>query len=79
MGVEFVEIATRLMELFYRHRGKIVGLLGGFLISVLLLSLGFWRTIFIVGCSTVGYLIGKKVDNREDFREIIDRILPPHD
>ncbi len=74
-----LEVLTRLVGLFEHHRGKILGLLAGFLISILLLTVGFLKTFFIVGCSFVGYIIGKKIDNHEDFRDIIDRILPPHD
>lgn len=73
------EIATRVMELFSRHRGKTLGIFLGFIASVLILSVGFFKTLFILGCSVIGYIIGKKVDNREDFRDLIDRILPPHD
>ncbi|MCK4259728.1 MAG: DUF2273 domain-containing protein [Halanaerobiales bacterium] len=73
------EILTRLLELFEHHRGKIIGLITGFLVSILLLTVGLLKTFFIVVCSVVGYSLGKKIDNHEDFREIIDRILPPHD
>ncbi|AZR73538.1 hypothetical protein BBF96_09155 [Anoxybacter fermentans] len=77
--MDLVEVLTRLLEIFYHHRGKIIGLLTGFLISILLLTLGLLKTFFIVGCSIIGFVIGKKVDNHEDFRDLIDRILPPHD
>lgn len=77
--MDLVDILSRVLALFYRHRGKVLGILAGFLISILFLTIGFWRTLFISICCTVGFIIGKKVDNREDFREIIDRILPPRD
>lgn len=77
--MSFYEIMTRMLDLFYQHRGKTLGLVIGFLISILLLTVGFFKTIFILGCSLVGLMIGKKIDNHEDFREIISRFLPPHD
>lgn len=70
---------TRLLEIFNRHRGKTIGLLVGFFVSILLLTLGFFKTIFITGCSAIGFFIGKKIDNHEDFRDLLDRILPPHE
>lgn len=79
MGVEFGEMFAKLMEIVNRNRGKTVGVLVGFFVSIFFLWLGFWRTLFIVLCCSIGYMIGKKVDNREDFRDLIDRILPPHE
>lgn len=79
MGVERGEIFAKLMEIFNRNRGKTIGVLIGFLVSIFFLWLGFWRTLFIVVCCSAGYAIGTKVDNREDFRDLIDRILPPHE
>ena len=74
-----MKVMTQLLGVFERHRGKSVGLIVGFLVSILLLTLGFFKTIFIVGCSTLGFFIGSKIDKHEDFRDLIDRILPPHD
>jgi len=48
------------------HRGKTIGILLGLVASILFISYGFWRTIFIVFCIAVGYLIGKKLDENAD-------------
>ncbi|MDD3364471.1 MAG: DUF2273 domain-containing protein [Syntrophomonas sp.] len=48
------------------HRGKTIGVLLGLAASILFISYGFWRTIFIVFCIVVGYLIGKKLDENAD-------------
>ncbi|PKM78608.1 MAG: hypothetical protein CVU90_01005 [Firmicutes bacterium HGW-Firmicutes-15] len=48
------------------HRGKTIGILLGLAASILFISYGFWRTIFIVFCIVVGYLIGKKLDENAD-------------
>ncbi len=77
--MSFYDVMTRILEVFYQHRGKTLGLLSGFLISILLLTVGFLKTFFIVGCCLIGFFIGRKIDNHEDFRDLIDRILPPHD
>ena len=77
--MDIVETVSRILALFYRHRGKVLGILTGFVLSILFLTVGFWKTLFISICCTVGFIIGKKIDNREDFRDLIDRILPPRD
>ena len=48
------------------HRGKTIGILLCLAASILFISYGFWRTIFIVFCIVVGYLIGKKLDENAD-------------
>ena len=48
------------------HRGKTIGVLLGLAASILFISYGFWRTIFIVFCIVVGFLIGKKLDENAD-------------
>lgn len=75
----FKELMTRLLDLFCRHRGKTLGLLIGLIISILSLTIGGLKTLFIVGCCLLGLIIGGKIDNHEDLRNIISRILPPHD
>lgn len=74
-----MQTLTQVLELLVKHRGKTLGLITGFIVSIMLLTLGLFKTFFIAGCCTIGYIIGKKIDNHEDFRNLIDRILPPHD
>ncbi len=44
------------------HRGKAIGIFLGLLASILFISYGFWRTIFVIACIVLGYFIGKKMD-----------------
>jgi len=48
------------------HRGKAIGVTLGLLASVLFISFGFWRTLFVVLCILVGYQVGKKIDQQVD-------------
>jgi len=66
-----------LQEIWEWHSGKICGALIGFAVGILVITFGFWRTIFVLLCAGVGYIIGKRIDAKEDFMEIIDRFLPP--
>ncbi|TYQ13372.1 UNVERIFIED_CONTAM: putative membrane protein [Acetivibrio alkalicellulosi] len=64
---------------FYRsHFGEVNGALAGLIISVIILLIGFFKTLFIVICVLVGYYIGKKIsDDKEYIKNFLDRILPP--
>ncbi|HQA08528.1 MAG TPA: DUF2273 domain-containing protein [Syntrophomonadaceae bacterium] len=53
--------------LFIEHRGKTIGVLLGLLASILFVTFGFWRTVFIIICIAVGYFIGKQLDEKKDF------------
>ena len=49
------------------HRGKTIGVLLGLLESILFVTFGFWRTVFIAICIGIGYLIGKQLDENKNF------------
>lgn len=59
-----------------RHRGKIVGLLLGLTISSLWLTIGFWRTLFLIFFTGLGFLLGKFFDESRSLRRWVERILP---
>lgn len=66
-----------LEEIWKQHRGKIIGALLGFFVGVFILFFGFLRTLFVLICIIVGYGIGKRIDEKEDIMDILDRLLPP--
>lgn len=66
-----------LLALWQQHSGKIVCCAAGLLFGVLVLTLGFFRTLFLCLCLAGGYVIGKHLDDKEDLLELLDRILPP--
>jgi uncharacterized membrane protein len=59
------------------HRGKIIGGILGLIIATIIISLGFLKAVFVILCTVLGYYIGKLIDNKEDIRDILDKILPP--
>jgi len=67
-----------LQELLDNHRGKAIGLLLGLFLALLILTFGFWRSAFILICMVLGYIIGKRIDEKARFREIyssfVDRV-----
>lgn len=69
-----------LREIVNSHRGRIIGVFLGLLVSILIISYGFFKAAFIMLCVGLGYYLGKRLDNnKEDIAEILDRILPPDD
>ncbi|WP_232696097.1 DUF2273 domain-containing protein [Brevibacillus daliensis] len=65
-----------MMELLWEHKGKLLGILAGFLFGLIYLFVGFWDTLVFLVLIGTGYYIGRKLDRKEDLREILDRILP---
>lgn len=63
-------------EILWEHKGKLLGILAGFLFGLIYLFVGFWNTLVMLVFIGTGFYIGKKLDNREDLRDILDRILP---
>lgn len=63
--------------LWSMHRGKIIGGILGLIIATIIISLGFLKAVFVILCTVLGYYIGKLIDNKEDIRDILDKILPP--
>jgi uncharacterized membrane protein len=48
------------------NSGKVIGVALGLIVSILFISFGFWRTLFIVFCIFAGYQIGKMLDENTD-------------
>lgn len=63
-------------EILWEHKGKLLGALVGLLFGIIYLFVGFWNTLVMLVFVGTGYYIGRKLDNREDLRDILDRILP---
>jgi uncharacterized membrane protein len=65
----------RLYEILEKHFGKIVGMILGLIFAILVVTLGFWKTVFILACIIIGFFIGKVIDNNVDLRDFLDRFL----
>jgi uncharacterized membrane protein len=62
-------------------KGRNPGTIGATIGVTLALSLvifGFLKTLFIIGMALLGYFLGVRYfSNREAFRDLLDKILPP--
>lgn len=61
--------------LWEHHRGKVIGIALGLLAGILIVAYGFWKSLFIIICIGVGYLIGKNIDDNKSFDDWIQRIF----
>ncbi|MDD2533750.1 MAG: DUF2273 domain-containing protein [Eubacteriales bacterium] len=55
-----------------------IGAIIGLLLALSLVLFGFWKTIFIIALTAIGYFLGNRYfANPEEFRNLLDKILPP--
>lgn len=71
----------RIRQMIERVRDKdpaILGAFSGFVIALLWMVLGFWKMLFIIILTGLGYYIGARFfSDREELRHLLDRIFPP--
>jgi len=59
-----------------KHKGIIIGCAAGFVIGLLIISIGFFRTLFLAICVGIGAFFGSHNKYKKRLFEILDRILP---
>lgn len=65
-------------ELWNHHRGKTIGVGAGFFFGLMVAVFGFFEAVFISLCMVIGYVIGKRIDENIDFRDLMDRMFRDH-
>ncbi|MDR7870005.1 MAG: DUF2273 domain-containing protein [Tissierellaceae bacterium] len=58
-----------------QNKSKFFGGLFGFLIGIFIVFIGFFKTLFIIICTVIGYVIGSYNINKEDIKGLIERIF----
>ncbi|CUH94297.1 hypothetical protein P22_0363 [Propionispora sp. 2/2-37] len=66
-----------IQEIWQNHNGKITGAVIGLFIGIFIITFGFFRTFFVLLCMVAGYIIGKRIDEKEDIMDILEKMLPP--
>ncbi len=55
-----------------------VGALTGLSLGLLLVIFGFWKTLLVLVLTLLGYVLGVKYfSNPEQFKQLLDWLLPP--
>ncbi len=58
------------------HKGVFIGVGLGLLVGILMLSIGFFATLFLALCGAIGAFFGTKNRFRKKLFQILDKILP---
>ena len=72
-----MDIKLLLEEAWHKHRGKLVGTILGIIIGISILLFGFFKTLFIMICGLIGLFVGKRVDEKDNLMDIVEKIIPP--
>jgi uncharacterized membrane protein len=70
------EFREELFQFIYLNRKKISGALIGLIIGILILSIGFFKTLLICITTLVGYYLGSRWRFEEDLKDFILKIIP---
>lgn len=62
------------IEWLREYKWRILSVLGMFIVGVLFLTIGFWKTVLLLVLCTIGLVIGFAKDKTETFLLFIDKI-----
>lgn len=66
----------RILIYLEKYKGRVLGVgLGGFL-GLMILRYGWLSTFFWIICLSLGYIIGRRLDENESWQDIIERFWP---
>ena len=72
------EIISKILELLRDRNAGTLGAVGGFIVAILLVKYGLFRTLFILLLTFIGYFIGSKIfRDRDRIKDFLDKLLPP--
>lgn len=69
-------LKTILEDLWYENKHALIFCVIGLIIGIMFLTMGFFRTVFLLLLVSIGGFIGHQMDNNENIMDILDRILP---
>jgi uncharacterized membrane protein len=64
-----------LLKLWRNHKGKILGVAGGLVFAIFVISYGFFKALFICLCIVVGLYVGKKIDAKVNIRQSLEDLF----
>ncbi|EGW36680.1 hypothetical protein DOT_5445 [Desulfosporosinus sp. OT] len=69
------QISRFLVWAIGNHPGKLIGTSVGFLLGILIVTLGFWRTLVLTMVTVLGFVLGKSQDDHNIITAWLERIL----
>lgn len=70
------ELWENIINTFNLNKGKIIGGFIGFIIGILVLIIGFFKTLLILLFTIIGYYLGSRWDVDGNLKEFLDKFLP---
>ncbi|GAX90912.1 DUF2273 domain-containing protein [Effusibacillus lacus] len=67
---------NHIKDFLQRANLRTLGMLTGAILGVLYLIVGFWKSIVFAGFIVAGYLVGRWLDSQEDWRDVVERLIP---
>lgn len=64
-----------LLEKIMMHIAKILGVVGGIILAVLFITVGFWKTMLVILLAGLGLLIGFIIDDKQGFEGRLGKLL----
>lgn len=68
-------LTQTLLQLLDRHPGKVIGMLLGFVAGLIVVLLGFWRSVLLALFVLAGFYFGKRHDEHQDFSQFLERFF----
>lgn len=69
------KISQFLVWAMSNHPGKLIGTSLGFFFGLLIVTLGFWRTLVLALCAVLGFVLGKSQDDHNYITLWLERIF----
>ncbi len=69
------EIFNELIRWIESNKGKAIGGIVGFIVAILVLTIGFFKTLFIIICIGLGIYIGSVNNKAEKIQRLIERLF----
>ena len=67
----FRDIINKFLNYIKFNTGKFLGITIGVIVGIMVITMGFIKTVFIILCAAIGYAIGDKIDEGENLKDIM--------
>jgi len=69
---------AKILEMIKDRNAGLIGALSGFVLALLLVIFGFFKTLFILIVTLIGYLLGVRLfSDKEKLKNFMDKLIPP--
>lgn len=70
------QFKEELSQFLYLNRRKVVGALLGLIIGLLIIIIGFFKTLLLCLTTLFGYYLGSRWSFEEDLKDLIIKVIP---